>query len=541
MNKDLLRRYFPNIEGFRDIQEAAINRVVSGRPLLCLMPTGAGKSLIYQIAGMRTEKTTLVLSPLIALMNQQAGRLRESGIPSVALHSGEYSGTRFYETLRRLFQDEVPKFVFLSPERAFVNGYLEHTLLSHREKIGLVVVDEAHCISQWGHSFRPSYKAIPSFLESVFGSIQGIPLICLTATLNPKDQEEIRCDFFLERDCIMQSASLLRKNLDLGFEPLQDEASKLKRLDELLNRHRRDKAVIYAHRIRSDYGTRALTQRFRVQGVTCDFFDSEAGEQHKLRVMDGFEQGSLPIVFATNAFGMGVHISDIRAVIHYLVPESIEQYYQEVGRAGRDGARSAGYLLFSDTNVKVRRDMIRASFPSKNLIQTTFVTKIRPKEEGAVTSISSTLDFSDESKDSQIFHALVEHSVVKIVAKGISSLKCFTPKTPQGSRLLEKYSRISKIGSVLLIAKREGVSVREIAADLFTHYDQGAIQLRSTPTATLFYRIERDLSDDVLDEIVEAMEERKRSRLANFESFVEMICSGAKPESLIREHLGIAS
>jgi len=540
VNKELLRKYFPDVREFRDIQEAAVNRVASGRPLLCLMPTGAGKSLIYQIAGMRTEKTTLVFSPLIALMNQQASRLEKCGIPSVALHSGAYGGTQFYEKVRLLFCDQVPRFMFLSPERAFFNGYLEHVFRKYRDRMGLVVVDEAHCISQWGHSFRPSYKTIPSFLRNVFGSTERIPLMCLTATLNPKDQDEICRDFSLEGDCIMRSPFLLRKNLNLGFEILRDERAKVERLEELLKRHRGEKTIVYAHRIRSDYGTRALTEQFKAKGVVCEFFDSEAGEDHKRRVMEDFEEGRLPVVFATNAFGMGVDIPDIRVVIHYLVPESIEQYYQEVGRAGRDGTPSAGYLLFSETNLRVRRDMIRASFPSKNVIQTTFMRKLRPKEDSPVNSINPNLDFSDESKDSLVFHALVDHGVIKVLTKAISSLKCFAPITSQGAQLLENYLQVSKIGSIKLIAKRKGVSVQEIADRVYCQYDEGAIRLQSTPASTLFYRVERDLTESVLNEIGSAIEERKSSRLGNFERFVQMISSGAKPESLIREHLGVA-
>jgi ATP-dependent DNA helicase RecQ len=337
----------------------------------------------------------------------------------------------------------------------------------------------------------------------------------------------------------MRSPSLLRKNLNLRFEILRDERAKVERLEELLKLHNGKKTIVYAHRISSDYGTRALTEQFKAKGVPCDFFDSEAGEEHKQRVMEEFEDGRLPVIFATNAFGMGVDIPDIRVVIHYLVPESIEQYYQEVGRAGRDGTQSAGYLLFSETNLRVRRDMIRAGFPSKNIIRTTFMRKFRPKENCVVSSINPNLDFSDESKESLVFHSLVDHGVIKVVTKAISSVKCFAPKTSQGAQVLENYLEVSKIGSVLLLAKRQGVSVQQIADSLYRQYDEGTICLQSAPAATLFYRIERNLTEKVLNEIADAIEERKSSRLENFERFVQMISSGAKPESLIQEHLGV--
>jgi ATP-dependent DNA helicase RecQ len=532
---EILERYFPELGGFRDVQEDAVDRLANGDRILCLMPTGLGKSLIYQVAGLRSGKTTLVLSPLVALMDQQAERLQKRGIRAQPLH-GALSGERYYRTVRTLFENEAPGFIFLSPERMFFDGYLEHVLRENRHRVGLVVIDEAHCISQWGHNFRPAYKAIPEFLRNVFGALDRLPLLCLTATLNPKDQEEIRRDFALQENCLIRSEFLLRDNLNLSFEILEDEEAKRERLGKLLTEHRGEKIIVYAHRIRSEYGTRALAERFTRLGFNCDFFDSQAGDEHRARVARDFEEGRLPIVFATNAFGMGIDISDIRTVIHYLVPESIEQYYQEVGRAGRDEKPSFGRLLFSKVNLKVRTSMIRSAFPSGTEIRRVYQDKFRPIGKDEIASINPWLDFSEEAKENVTFHALVEHRVLRIVTKGIQTVGCFRPVGAEQAEF-RKYEESSRVGSVKIIARRTGIPIPKIVSNIYKWYDSGVVQMTSVPNKVLFYRSDKELTDKVLEEIVADMEEKKQSRLENFAKLVAMIESGQDPTAAIRNHL----
>jgi ATP-dependent DNA helicase RecQ len=352
------KQHFPQVKGFWDIQEESIRDLVSGKSLLCLAPTGGGKSLIYQVAGLQRGKTTIVISPLVALMDQKASRLAASGLTAIALHAG-LTGLPYYRTVRNLFNGAKPHFLFVSPERLRFDGYLNHVLRGNRDRIGLVVVDEAHCISQWGEAFRPAYRSIPAFLKSTFGSLKTVPVLGLTATLSTDDQQQICTDFDLGSDSIKRSSFLLRKNLKLSFETLDDEKAKLARLQTLLEEHRGEKLIVYVHRISSDYGTRAMAERFNRPDLVCRSFDAEMGNAEKRDVMLGFETGSIPVVFATAAFGMGIDIPDIRGVIHYLAPESLEQYYQKVGRAGRDGKMAFGHLLFSETNIRVRRDLLK--------------------------------------------------------------------------------------------------------------------------------------------------------------------------------------
>jgi ATP-dependent DNA helicase RecQ len=333
-----------------------------------MMPTGSGKSLIFQYAAASMEKTALVFSPLRALMSQQNSDLVKSRFSSLALHEcGGYSP--YHNALRGISHGKLPTFIYVSPERAAADGLLRHVLRQKQDQIGLIVIDEAHCVSQWGETFRPLYRMIPKFIEGVFGPSKTPPILCLTATLNADDEKEICKSFGVSVNGRVKSPYLRRKNIILSFESVVNQGAKESRLEEILRAHPGQKVLVYAHIVSNkEYGTRALAEKFSQKGFCCDFFDAQASEEHKASVFQRFLDGDLPIVFATSAFGMGVHIPDIRAVVHYLLPESVEQYYQEVGRAGRDGEQANAYLLFTETNLKVRRHLIRKSVPSSERI-----------------------------------------------------------------------------------------------------------------------------------------------------------------------------
>ena len=190
MNKhELLQAFFPNISEFREVQEPTIDALISGENVLCLMPTGGGKSLIYQIAGMAMEKTTLVISPLVALMSQQCSQLLSRGISATNFSGMDYR--KQFRTITDMMHRPMPKFIFTSPERIANDGYLEYVLKAQSQSIGLVVVDEVHCVSQWGEGFRPAYRTIPLALNRIFGA-EWPRVLCLTATLNEKQQEQIQ-------------------------------------------------------------------------------------------------------------------------------------------------------------------------------------------------------------------------------------------------------------------------------------------------------------------------------------------------------------
>jgi len=537
--KNVLTKYFPEVDGFIDVQEEAINSILSGKNTLCLMPTGGGKSLVYQIAGLVIGKTTLVISPLIALINQQNERLQEKGLSSIALHRLRSNSIKYHETIKSLFEPPGTDFLFISPERLFIDGYMEFILKRNKESIGLIVVDEAHCVSQWGHSFRPAYKLIPDSLDRIFGRNIWPTLLALTATLNPMDEKEICKDFNIDEDGIIKSRILWRDNLLMEFHMFPNDSEKRRYLYKILKENEGKKIIVYTHIKKRKYGTRALCKEFERKGFNCDYFDADASDGHKIRVLQEFEKGSLDIIFATNAFGMGIDINDIRMVIHYLLPESIEQYYQEVGRAGRDGKISKCVLLFTQTNVKIREYLIRSTFPKTEKIRTVFEEKFAKPSNGEFLSFSPYDNLSDDKHEHLTFYYLQKFGIIGEIIKGLRFLNCFEimRDTPD---LIRGYKKLSETGLILMIANKTGESVSKLIKYFYEEYTQGSINLKSAPAKCIFLKQLRELDKEILDKIEIEINERLKYRLKNFNELLDIVRNPTNYKEKICKYLDIS-
>jgi ATP-dependent DNA helicase RecQ len=327
----VMRKVF-GIARLRPGQEEVIRSVLEGRDTLAVMPTGAGKSLCYQLPALHLPGTTVVISPLISLMKDQVDKLGEAGVEAAQVNSALSTSER-RESIERI-EGEQSEFVFTTPERLTDPAFL-HTLGTN--KIDFVVVDEAHCISQWGHDFRPAYLALGDAIKS----LGSPPVLALTATATPEVMRDIEKHLKLRKPRVV-TTGVYRPNLRYEVVRATNEAEKHEHLARLF-REIEGTGIVYAATVKA---VDALFEFFAGSGFEFAKYHGRLTARERKENQDRFMAGELKAMFATNAFGMGIDKPDIRFVAHYQMPGSIEAYYQESGRAGRDGAEARCVLLY---------------------------------------------------------------------------------------------------------------------------------------------------------------------------------------------------
>jgi ATP-dependent DNA helicase RecQ len=348
--EQVLKQYW-GYDQFREGQAEAMQAVLQDRDVLVLFPTGGGKSLCYQVPALCREGVCLVISPLIALMQDQVRGLKKLGIKAEAIHSGQS-----YFEIDRLLDNAIygnVKFIYMSPER------LRHPLSIERIKqmnVNLIAVDEAHCISQWGHDFRPAYRLINEIREV----LPEVPMMGLTATATREVRDDISEQLQL-RSAKIVTRSFERPNLHLVVYHLEDKNSKLIHVLKQVQ----GSAIVY---VRSRNKTSVISRLLNNHEITATAY--HAGMEHKDRsaVMQHWMDDKIKVVVATNAFGMGVDKSNVRVVIHLDIPPSLEEYYQEAGRAGRDGESSYCVLMYNKADLLSLEGKMKLEFPETNFI-----------------------------------------------------------------------------------------------------------------------------------------------------------------------------
>jgi ATP-dependent DNA helicase RecQ len=256
--------------------------------------------------------------------------------------------------LKDFYKGELnPDFIFASPERISTDGLFEFCIESRKDELTLIAIDEIHCVSQWGHSFRPFYKHIPTFLNNVYGD-QWPTVLGLSATLNRKEVADICDTFRIKSESVLKSELLVRTEIELKTFKFIKEDEKLEKLWQLLTIHQNEKTLVYIYRVKGKNSTEELAKAAIERGIKATHFHGDVSSKDKQDIIERFKNNELDVVFATNAFGMGIDIPDIRVVIHFMIPESVAQYYQEVGRASRDKQASNAYLLYSNKNIDVK-------------------------------------------------------------------------------------------------------------------------------------------------------------------------------------------
>ena len=351
---DTLKQYW-HYDSFRPMQREAMESVLSGRDTLVLMPTGGGKSIIYQLPTLASDGLCIVVTPLIALMKDQVDRLRRMGIPAVAVHSG-LSARQIDIALDNCVYGDV-KFLYVAPERLSSEMF---RLRVDRMNVSLLAIDEAHCISQWGYDFRPSYLRIKELRRL----IPDTPVLALTASATPRVAEDIMKQLAFEKPNILQT-SFLRPNLSYSVRQTDDKEGQLMRIINNVP----GCGIVYV-RMRST--AERVANYLIEQGESASFYHGGLPNAERSMRQDEWVSGKTRIMVATNAFGMGIDKRDVRFVIHYSMSDSLESYYQEAGRAGRDGERSYAVILMASDDNKRILDLFEKEFPDIQLIQSVY-------------------------------------------------------------------------------------------------------------------------------------------------------------------------
>ena len=348
---DILKKYW-GYDAFRPPQQDIIDSVWNGKDTLGLMPTGGGKSITFQVPTMAMDGICIVVTPLIALMKDQVDNLRERGIKATAVYSGMSREEIITQLENCIFGNF--KFLYLSPERLCTELFL---MKLQAMNVCMLVVDESHCISQWGYDFRPSYLEISNIRQY----LPNIPVLALTATATTEVANDIQKKLLFSKNNVFRK-SFERQNLSYVVRYAENKIVQLAHILQSLE----GTAIVY---VRSRKETKEIASQLYRQGIEADYFHAGLSHEEKIRKQNAWKNDKCRVIVCTNAFGMGIDKPDVRLVVHYDLPNSLEEYYQEAGRAGRDGNKSYAIILYNKSDSAKIKKRIADTYPARDFVK----------------------------------------------------------------------------------------------------------------------------------------------------------------------------
>ncbi|MGB3343882.1 MAG: ATP-dependent DNA helicase RecQ [Aequorivita sp.] len=532
--RDILTQYW-GFTSFRPMQEEIIASVIQGKDTVALLPTGGGKSLCFQVPALALEGICIVVSPLVALMGDQVNALKERGIKALKI-----TGGISFDELNTLLDNALYgnyKFLYLSPERLqqeIVQNFIRQM------NVNVIAVDEAHCISQWGNDFRPAYKNITILRELH----PLVPIIALTATATPEVLEDTIVELHLKFPAIFKN-SFVRENLSYQ---VYKEDDKLYRTEQLLKNNTAS-AIVY---VRSRKNTVEISEQLNSLGISATFYHGGISAKEKSRKLASWRKGSISTMVATNAFGMGIDHPNVRYVIHIQIPESLESYFQEAGRAGRDGEYAAAVLLYNESDkINVKSQFIDALPTSSDLkkIYRILCNYFQiPYGEGEFSShsfnfsefcriygLKTTLTYNalnslDRLGIIQLSQEFGRKSIVQFLVSSESLLNYFDQDATSsiiGRTILRLYGGLFEMPTSVnldLIATKTGQSIETIISVLKKMERDKVVEMTLQITdATLTFLLPREdeKTINVVSREVEALNRRKTAQVNSILQYIE--------------------
>ncbi|CAI6091284.1 unnamed protein product [Clonostachys chloroleuca] len=557
---------------FRHEQKSAINRILCGKNTLVIFPTGAGKSLCYQASidqipaiafediDRQNEQRasgqsgiTIVVSPLIALMKDQVDVLKKKGIAAELLvSSNDWSETKqIYDSIRQ----GTLRILYCAPERLNNEGFVE-SMTRVKGGVRLVAVDEAHCISEWGHSFRPDYLKVARFVQE----INAERVICLTATATPKVADDVCKAFNITADGVFRT-SPYRPNLRLEATPLASEAEKRKLLFEFLETHPGSSLIYVTQQKQAEDLARVLQQK----NLSADYFHAGRKPDEKKLVQDKFMASKVRIIVATIAFGMGIDKSDLRNVIHWDLPNTVEEYCQQVGRAGRDGKQSCCMLYLCPNDCKIKESFIRGDMPSRHSVQSLleeiFVDKREavPGDTFKVSHASQSSEFDIRQSTLGNIYATLElrFNLIRAITPEYNTYKFEeTPsylstlkanKSVEAKAVLQFAKKAKKYYGIDLKAATNatGASRNDIVRLLNDLSNSGVIQLTVGGVEQKYKVLSRlphtaTEIDNLVGKVYQDLEKREKQALDRVQGVLDFLASPTCFARFIAEHFGMS-